>query len=674
LVSCNIDVVDDNVDDSTPTMVAGMPLATAEEVARAEENGRQRLATDYVELGHVQVPRAMVPSANEPTRATEESSSTPTGVFAATLQPVRTWPFKTIPVQFVFSGEPIVSANIDAVVNNFMHACRLWEVETARYGTGTGIRCIPYTAGIGLSDSLVVRVSQYNRCGSYIGSIGGPQLMELSLQCALQQDYTLHEIGHAIGLIHEHQRWDRDTYVEVLWNNILSSAQGDFVKLLSSRTLGYYDFRSIMHYYPLLASTGATETMRPRGDWNEPPFFLPFDQMGGFFMTVEDARRAAELYQRPTPPTSIPGAMIFSNIANGHVAGWTAWPDNPTVSVSIQLYVENNVSLGQIPANLPNSAANAAGFPGSHGFQFSLPDSVRDGRPHTLYAYVGLSDGSRLPLGSPLPFTLGMSCSVSVSPNRGNLETRHTITTSTANAQACTWRVDNRPAASIACNGTAAFTASQYGAGAHTGSFVAAGSAGSKTCTTTWNTGTYVFADVPPEHFAQRSVDAAFRAGIVAGCATAPARYCPDVALNRAEMAVILLKARHGSGFVPPPATGIFPDVPAGHWAAQWIEELARSGITSGCGGGNYCPSAPITRAQMAVFLLRARYSSWYKVPAPTGMFVDVPTTYWAAAWIEQLARLGFTQGCAPGYYCPEQAVTRAQAAVFVAYVFAIPM
>jgi hypothetical protein len=49
----------------------------------------------------------------------------------------------------------------------------------------------------------------------------------------------------------------------------------------------------------------------------------------------------------------------------------------------------------------------------------------------------------------------------------------------------------------------------------------------------------------------------------------------------------------------------MFADVPLGHWAGSWIEQLAREGITGGCGGGNYCPDSPVTRAQMAVFLTR---------------------------------------------------------------------
>jgi hypothetical protein len=71
-------------------------------------------------------------------------------------------------------------------------------------------------------------------------------------------------------------------------------------------------------------------------------------------------------------------------------------------------------------------------------------------------------------------------------------------------------------------------------------------------------------------------------------------------------MAVFLLRAKHGSSYNPPPATGtMFNDVSASHWAADWIEQLANEGITSGCGGGNYCPADPATRAQMAVFLVR---------------------------------------------------------------------
>jgi hypothetical protein len=116
----------------------------------------------------------------------------------------------------------------------------------------------------------------------------------------------------------------------------------------------------------------------------------------------------------------------------------------------------------------------------------------------------------------------------------------------------------------------------------------------------------------------------------------------------------------------------VFLDVGAGDFAAAWIEQLAADGITAGCGGGNYCPGNQVTRDQMAVFLLRAKYGSGYSPPAPSGDFNDVPANYWAAAWIEQLAAEGITSGCGNGNYCPEAPVTRDQMAVFLVRTFGL--
>jgi S-layer homology domain len=61
----------------------------------------------------------------------------------------------------------------------------------------------------------------------------------------------------------------------------------------------------------------------------------------------------------------------------------------------------------------------------------------------------------------------------------------------------------------------------------------------------------------------------------------------------------------------PPPADASFGDVPTSDPAFQFIEALAASGITVGCGGGNYCPDEPLTRRQMAVFLAKALGLHW---------------------------------------------------------------
>jgi uncharacterized repeat protein (TIGR02543 family) len=183
------------------------------------------------------------------------------------------------------------------------------------------------------------------------------------------------------------------------------------------------------------------------------------------------------------------------------------------------------------------------------------------------------------------------------------------------------------------------------------------------------------FVDVPTNHWAWMYVESLFNAGVTSGCRTEPAYYCPTYSVTRAQMAVFLLRAKHGPTYNPPTATGTaFTDVPKTYWAAAWIEQLSREGVTGGCGGGKYCPDTIVTREQMAVFLLRARHGASYAPPAATGMFTDVPKTYWAAAWIEQLAREGITGGCGGGKYCPGSVVNRAQMSVFLIKAFDMPM
>jgi hypothetical protein len=70
-------------------------------------------------------------------------------------------------------------------------------------------------------------------------------------------------------------------------------------------------------------------------------------------------------------------------------------------------------------------------------------------------------------------------------------------------------------------------------------------------------------------------------------------------------MAVFLLKAEHGADYTPPSCEGAFADVACPSLFADWIERLADEEITGGCGGGNYCPTSPNTRGQMAVFLVK---------------------------------------------------------------------
>lgn len=183
----------------------------------------------------------------------------------------------------------------------------------------------------------------------------------------------------------------------------------------------------------------------------------------------------------------------------------------------------------------------------------------------------------------------------------------------------------------------------------------------------------HTFLDVPYAHWAWSYIEGVEDAGVTSGCGAG--NFCPASSLTRAQMAVFLLKAKYGSSYTPPPCAGLFGDVACpGHWAANWVEALMAEGITSGCGGGNFCPDNNVTRAHMAVFLLKAKNGGAYVPPPCSGVFADVPCpTHWAVDWVEDLANSGVTSGCGGGNYCPQQILRRDQMAVFLVKNFSLP-
>ncbi len=122
--------------------------------------------------------------------------------------------------------------------------------------------------------------------------------------------------------------------------------------------------------------------------------------------------------------------------------------------------------------------------------------------------------------------------------------------------------------------------------------------------------------------------------------------YCVANSVTRAQMAVFLLKSEHGSSYVPPACTGIFEDVPCPGPFTDWVEQLSAEGITAGCGGDNYCPNNPVRRDQMAVFLLKTSHGSGFVPPTCTGVFEDVTCPGPFTDWIEELYDEGITGGC----------------------------
>ncbi len=117
---------------------------------------------------------------------------------------------------------------------------------------------------------LFVRRTTYDRIyfinsnGNYsqIGCVGGRQ--DIGLSADSDFGIAAHEIGHAIGLIHEHQRFDRDLYVDVMYNNIKSAYYKDFDIVFNSMSYGTFDFNSIMLYASYVIDQNAVyDTAQP---------------------------------------------------------------------------------------------------------------------------------------------------------------------------------------------------------------------------------------------------------------------------------------------------------------------------------------------------------------------------------------------------------------------------
>lgn len=205
----------------------------------------------------------------------------------------------------------------------------------------------------------------------------------------------------------------------------------------------------------------------------------------------------------------------------------------------------------------------------------------------------------------------------------------------------------------------------------------AGNSSGSAISVTVDNT---TFDDVPKNNVFWSFVEAVNAWGITSGCSGNPPLYCPGGYMTRAQMAKFLCAA---SGKPPLfPETPTFTDVPPTNLFYGWIERLADPASwggnppTSGCGAGKYCPNNGVTRAQMAKFLCAAMGKGPLDAGTPT--FSDVPKTHSFYGWIERLADPASwggqppTSGCAPGKYCPEQTVARAQTAKLLCLAFGL--
>jgi hypothetical protein len=119
--------------------------------------------------------------------------------------------------------------------------------------------------------------------------------------------------------------------------------------------------------------------------------------------------------------------------------------------------------------------------------------------------------------------------------------------------------------------------------------------------------GSQRFTDVPPENVFYNFIDRLAVLQITLGCTPDHLMYCPTAPVVREQMAAFILRGL-GEFDPPTPASQRFNDVPNTNLFYNFIDRMAVLNITLGCQASPplYCPSDPVTRKQMAAFLVRA--------------------------------------------------------------------
>ncbi|XP_013865389.1 low choriolytic enzyme isoform X2 [Austrofundulus limnaeus] len=127
-------------------------------------------------------------------------------------------------------------------------------------------------------------------CSSLVGRIGEKQLVSLQIPGCVDHGIIQHELLHALGFYHEHNRSDRDKYVKINWDNIMKPFWKDF-QLMDTDNLGTkYDYSSVMQYGKTAFGTNGLQSIVPIPDPN-----VPIGQRVG--MSDTDILRINKLYK-----------------------------------------------------------------------------------------------------------------------------------------------------------------------------------------------------------------------------------------------------------------------------------------------------------------------------------------------------------------------------------------
>ncbi|MBQ7704568.1 MAG: S-layer homology domain-containing protein [Selenomonadaceae bacterium] len=175
------------------------------------------------------------------------------------------------------------------------------------------------------------------------------------------------------------------------------------------------------------------------------------------------------------------------------------------------------------------------------------------------------------------------------------------------------------------------------------------------------------FVDVEPSHWAFEAVTMMANKGIIEGYGDGT--YRGNRNITRYEASTVLAKILKTKFNVDLDDAIVFPDIPAEHWAYNFVRFTSKIGITKGYEDNTFRGEKYITRYEMAQMLanvlnLNAETSSQNKNPNP---FYDVSNNHWAVDAVTLLAAEGIIEGYGNGTFRGEQNITRYEAAVMIA-------
>lgn len=141
-------------------------------------------------------------------------------------------------VPYVIDDDAFSQTYIDDVI---LEAIDYWNVTTN----------VEFVARTTETDYVEITMEEEGVCFSRVGRVGGSQLLNLDEDNCTQVSTVVHELGHTVGLKHEHQRSDRDEFVSIHLDRVCpATKRGNFVTYWPGIPIGEYDYNSTMHYSP----------------------------------------------------------------------------------------------------------------------------------------------------------------------------------------------------------------------------------------------------------------------------------------------------------------------------------------------------------------------------------------------------------------------------------------